>query len=321
MQTEQQELPIKPKAEPLKPAPRATAPKKKNKGKMKQNMVGWAFVEPIVLFVVAFIYYGIFYNAYNSFFSWDGISFDKAFVGFENYAEMFRDPDFYLSLKNTFIFTILTVTIQAFIGLVLAYFLHTQGPLRTAMKSVFFFPVVLSPVVLGAAFSQIYDFQFGYINEFLRAIGLGSLEQNWLGDPDIALYSVIAINIFQWTGSSMVMYYMAMLTIEKEIFEAAKIDGAGFFRTLWSIVFPNLKGTTFTLSILGVIGGLKTFDLVWITTAGGPGSSTEFISTYLFRKSMLQQEVGFSSAVAIVLLTIALLITYFQLRVQKKMDN
>ena len=144
---------------------------------------------------------------------------------------------------------------------------------------------------------------------------------DWLGDQDVALYAIILINIFQWTGSSMVMYYMAMLTIEKEIFEAAKIDGAGFFRTLWSIVFPNLKGTTFTLSILGVIGGLKTFDLVWITTAGGPGSSTEFISTYLFRKSMLQQEVGYSSAVAIILLTIALLITYFQLRVQKKMDN
>jgi len=95
------------------------------------------------------------------------------------------------------------------------------------MKSVFFFPVVLSPVVLGAAFSQIYDFQFGYINEFLRAIGLGSLEQNWLGDPDIALYSVIAINIFQWTGSSMVMYYMAMLTIEKEIFDR------------WSWILPD----------------------------------------------------------------------------------
>ena len=120
MQTERQELPIKPKAEPLQPvATRTPAPKKKKN--MKRNMVGWAFVAPIVLFVVSFIYYGIFYNAYNSFFSWDGISFDKVFVGLDNYAEMFQDPDFYLSLKNTFIFTILTVTIQAGIGLVLAY--------------------------------------------------------------------------------------------------------------------------------------------------------------------------------------------------------
>ncbi|WP_235195195.1 carbohydrate ABC transporter permease [Exiguobacterium oxidotolerans] len=115
MQTERQELPIKPKAEPLKPAAtRSPAPRKK--GKMKQNMVGWAFVAPIVLFVVSFIYYGIFYNAYNSFFSWDGISFDKAFVGLSNYAEMFGDPDFYLSLKNTFLATSTNSYVQSVLG-------------------------------------------------------------------------------------------------------------------------------------------------------------------------------------------------------------
>lgn len=287
---------------------------------MKQNLIGWAFVAPTVLFVIAFIYYGIFYNAYHSLFSWDGISFEKVYIGFENFGRMFKDPEFYNALKNTGIFTVLTVTIQAGLGLVLAYLLHTKGMGRTFFKSVFFFPVVLSPVVLGAAFTQIFDFQFGYINEFLRMIGLGAFEQNWLGDQDVALYAIILINIFQWTGSSMIMYYMAMLAIEREVFEAANIDGAGFWRTLWSVVFPNLKGTTFTLTILGVIGGLKTFDIVWISTQGGPGNSTEVISTYLFRKSMLHQEVGYASAVAVILLAIALGITYFQMRVQKKMD-
>ncbi|WP_214799997.1 carbohydrate ABC transporter permease [Exiguobacterium sp. s50] len=292
----------------------------KKKAQLKKNLIGWAFVAPTVLFVIAFIYYGIFYNAYHSLFSWDGISFEKTYIGLENFGRMFSDPEFYNALKNTGIFTVLTVTIQAGLGLVLAYLLHTKGVGRTFFKSVFFFPVVLSPVVLGAAFSQIFDFQFGYINEFLRMVGLGAFEQNWLGDQDVALYAIILINIFQWTGSSMIMYYMAMLAIEREVFEAANIDGAGFWRTLWSVVFPNLKGTTFTLTILGVIGGLKTFDIVWISTQGGPGNSTEVISTYLFRKSMLHQEVGYASAVAIILLIIALSITYFQTRVQKKMD-
>lgn len=292
----------------------------RKKERMKQNLIGWAFVAPTVLFVIAFIYYGIFYNAYHSLFSWDGISFEKVYIGFENFGRMFKDPEFYNALKNTGIFTVLTVTIQAGLGLVLAYLLHTKGMGRTFFKSVFFFPVVLSPVVLGAAFTQIFDFQFGYINEFLRMIGLGAFEQNWLGDQDVALYAIILINIFQWTGSSMIMYYMAMLAIEREVFEAANIDGAGFWRTLWSVVLPNLKGTTFTLTILGVIGGLKTFDIVWISTQGGPGNSTEVISTYLFRKSMLHQEVGYASAVAVILLAIALGITYFQMRVQKKMD-
>lgn len=307
----------KPKLTSLPPS--APNPIRK-KERMKQNLIGWAFVAPTVLFVIAFIYYGIFYNAYHSLFSWDGISFEKVYIGFENFGRMFKDPEFYNALKNTGIFTVLTVTIQAGLGLVLAYLLHTKGMGRTFFKSVFFFPVVLSPVVLGAAFTQIFDFQFGYINEFLRMIGLGAFEQNWLGDQDVALYAIILINIFQWTGSSMIMYYMAMLAIEREVFEAANIDGAGFWRTLWSVVFPNLKGTTFTLTILGVIGGLKTFDIVWISTQGGPGNSTEVISTYLFRKSMLHQEVGYASAVAVILLAIALGITYFQMRVQKKMD-
>ncbi|WP_214825824.1 carbohydrate ABC transporter permease [Exiguobacterium algae] len=304
----------------LSSVPPATPNKVRKQERLKQNLIGWAFVAPTVLFVIAFIYYGIFYNAFHSLFSWDGISFEKTYIGFENFGRMFQDPEFYNALKNTGIFTALTVTVQAGLGLVLAYLLHTKGVGRTFFKSVFFFPVVLSPVVLGAAFSQIFDFQFGYINEFLRMVGLGAFEQNWLGDQDVALYSIILINIFQWTGSSMIMYYMAMLAIEREVFEAANIDGAGFWRTLWSVVFPNLKGTTFTLTILGVIGGLKTFDIVWISTQGGPGNSTEVISTYLFRKSMLHQEVGYASAVAIILLAIALSITYFQMRVQKKMD-
>ncbi len=115
--------PLDPRPDGAPPEPRRT----KKQARLKQNLIGWAFVAPTVLFVIAFIYYGIFYNAYHSLFSWDGISFEKTYIGFENFARMFQDPEFYNALKNTGIFTVLTVTIQAGLGLVLAYLLHTKG--------------------------------------------------------------------------------------------------------------------------------------------------------------------------------------------------
>lgn len=299
---------------------RANSFMSKKQARIKSHVTGFLFITPLLLMVVAFIYYGIFYNATTSLFEWNGISKTKLFVGLENYAELFKDATFYLSLKNTFVFMFFTVLIQSGLGLVLAYLLHTPGKGRIFMRGIFFFPVVLSPVVLGAAFQQIYDFQFGYLNEFFRFIGLELFVLDWLGNGSIALYSIIAINIYQWMGASLVMYFTAMLAIPKEVFEAAKLDGAGFWRTLFSIVFPNVKGITFTLTILGAIGALKTFDIVWISTKGGPGTSTEFISTYLFRKSLLHSEVGYASAIAMILLTIALIITVIQVKIQNKTE-
>lgn len=136
----------------------------------------------------------------------------------------------------------------------------------------------------------------------------------WLADPDIALYSIIAINIWAWTGFSFVMYYAALSLIDKELYEAAKIDGAGPLRTVIGITFPLLRSTHFSLIILGVIGSLKQFDYVYLTTGGGPGRASEMISTYIYKKAILEYNAGYSSALAMILLVIALLITVIQLR-------
>jgi raffinose/stachyose/melibiose transport system permease protein len=140
-----------------------------------------------------------------------------------------------------------------------------------------------------------------------------------LSDTGIALGAIAAVYIFSITGFYMLIYYTSLLSIEQEIFEAAKIDGAGVVGQFRHIIFPMLHGTHATLLILGIIYALKVFDLVWIMTEGGPGGATDLISTYLYRKSLLEYKTGYSSAISVILLLIAFTYTAFQLRVYNKL--
>ncbi|MCR8636845.1 carbohydrate ABC transporter permease [Paenibacillus radicis (ex Xue et al. 2023)] len=272
------------------------------------------YVLPIFLFLGVFIYYSLFDTFITSLYKWNGISKDKTFIGLDNYVQLFTDPIFYQAIRNTFVYMVLTIVVQMLLGLFIALLLKTNVKLKALYKIVFFLPVVLSHSVVSYVFRHIYDANDGSLNRALEAIGFDALALSWLADPDIALYSIIVINIWAWTGFSFVMYYAALTLIDKELYEAAKIDGASPFRTIVSITFPLLRSTHFSLIILGVIGSLKQFDYVFLTTGGGPGRSTELLSTYIYKKAILEYNAGYSSAMAVILLVLALLITVIQLR-------
>jgi len=154
---------------------------------------------------------------------------------------------------------------------------------------------------------------YGTLNEALRALGIIDEQQviQWLG-ADLGLWSIIAINIFQWMGFSMMIYFAGIMQIPKELFEAAEIDGAGWWRRLFYVVIPSLRGVTATLIVLGIVGSLKTFDIVWLTTAGGPGVSTQFLTTFLYQERA-NREAGYASAIGTVLLVIALVLSIGQM--------
>ncbi|OMF16132.1 hypothetical protein BK127_13620 [Paenibacillus sp. FSL H7-0331] len=273
------------------------------------------YILPILIFLGVFIYYSLFDTLITSFYKWNGISVEnKLFIGLDNYVELFTDPIFYQAMKNTFIYMVLTLLIQMVLGLFIALLLKTNVKSKSVYKTIFFLPVVLSHSVVAYVFRHIYDANDGNLNHMLHALGLDFMALAWLADPDIALYSIIAINIWAWTGFSFVMYYAALSLIDKELYEAAKIDGAGPLRTVIGITFPLLRSTHFSLIILGVIGSLKQFDYVYLTTGGGPGRASEMISTYIYKKAILEYNAGYSSALAMILLVIALLITVIQLR-------
>lgn len=276
------------------------------------------YVIPIFILLSVFVYYSLIDTWVTSFYEWNGIDENRRFIGLDNYIDLVKDPVFYQAIRNTLIFMVFTIFIQAFLGFMIALLLKTDVKLKSLYKTIFFMPVVLSTTVVAYVFRHIYDANNGSLNRFLESIGLDSLAMTWLADPELALYCIIAINIWQWTGFSFIMYYSAMSLIDKDMYEAALIDGASFFRMVRSITLPLLRSTHFSLVILGVIGSLKQFDLVFLTTGGGPGRASEMLSTYIYKKAILEYNAGYSSTLAVVLLIIALALTVVQLRAYRR---
>jgi len=155
------------------------------------------------------------------------------------------------------------------------------------------------------------------VNDALQTVGLGWLQQAWIADPNVALYALAGVNIFQWTGFSFILYQAALSQIDQSSLEAAQLDGAGTWQTIRHIVIPTVRPTHLTLVLTGVIGSLKTFDIVFLITGGGPGRSTEFLTTYIYKQSVMQFHVGYGAALSIVMLLLALILTVVQTRIYK----
>ncbi len=284
----------------------------------QSSWTNYLYIVPIFLFIIGFIYFAIIYTFYVSTLNWDGLSDERIYVGLKNFIQIFQDPIFFGALRNTALFAVLTISIQMILGLTIALLLRTQVVLKTIYKTIFFLPVVLAPAVIAYVFRHILDANLGELNLFLTASHLGFLAQSWLADPRFALFSLIGINIWEWTGFSFILYYAALTILDETLVEAARIDGANPLQVAWHVIFPLLRSTNFSLVILGVIGALKTFDIIWLTTGGGPGRATEFLPTYIYKKTILEFNAGYSSALSVMLLLIALVITVIQLRAYQK---
>lgn len=287
------------------------------KKKKRGRFTGLYFSLPLLIFVSVFTFFGIFYNIYIGLFEWSGIG-SKTFIGIDNYINLLHDPNFYQALANTLYFLVITIPIAMALGLLLATLLNGVWKAGGLFKSIFFLPHVIAVVTIGTAFTGIYEPNFGLLNTVLKHVGLDSLVHSWLSEPGTVLNAIAAAYIFANTGFYMLIYYTSLLSIDHEIFEAAKIDGAGVLKQFRHVILPMLSGTHITLMILGIIHALKVFDLVWIMTEGGPGGATELISTFLFRESLLKYQTGYSGAISVVLLLIAFVYTAFQLRVYNR---
>ncbi|MDK8351862.1 sugar ABC transporter permease, partial [Gleimia europaea] len=218
------------------------------------------------------------------------------------------------------IFMVVTVFIQAFLGLVVAVICAERLPGSNFFKAVFFLPISMAPAIVSTVFKYMLETNYGTLNEALRSLGLlgeGEVIQ-WLG-ADLGLWSIVAINVFQWMGFSMMIYFAGIMQIPAELFEAAELDGAGWWKRLFHVVIPSLRGVTATLIVLGIVGSLKTFDIVWLTTAGGPGVSTQFLTTFLYMERANRQA-GYASAIGTVLLVIALVLSVAQMVWARRKD-
>lgn len=275
------------------------------------------YIAPIVVLAGGLLYYSIGFAFFASLTEWNGLT-RMEFVGFGNYVQMFQDRTFYIALRNTIVFMIGSVALQAVLGLLVAVIAKERIPGSNFFKAVFFLPIAMAPAIIATVFKFMFEANYGSLNETLRALGLLGANDNiqWLG-ADLGVFSIIVIGVFSWMGFSMMVYFSGLMSIPDELYEAAEIDGAGWWRRLFSITIPSLKGTTSVLITLGIVGSLKTFDIVWLTTQGGPGVSTNLLSTFLYQERQ-NREAGYSSAIGIVILVAAFILSMIQIRLSNR---
>ncbi len=288
-----------------------------NKTGMK-SWIAYLYILPMIVLSFVLVYYCIIDTVVVSFTDWDGMTDVFHFVALKNYIKMFKDHVFWTSVVNNLIFFVGTVFIQALLGFVLAVLLKKKLPGSNVFKAIYFMPIAMATSIITAIFRIIMDPTNGALNQFLRAIHLNGFAVNWLGDPKIALVSVIIVNIFQWMGFSMITYYAGLMSLPDDVYEAAKIDGAGFWRTTFSVTLPMLKGTTNVLIILGIVGSLKTFDIVKLLTGGGPGRSTTVMNTYLYEKAFKDFNAGGAASIGVAILIIAMVMSFLQVKFGKE---
>ena len=276
---------------------------------------GIFFMAPAMLLFVVFVLYPIFYIFNASLYDWDGVN-QAVYIGLQNYIEMFTDDRaFSLAIRNSIYWTFLTIFPQMILGFILASILTSGLPLQNLFRVIFFMPAIISPVVLGIIWQRIYAPFGGLLADIAWETGARFLLQPYLSDPKIAIFSTIAVNVWQWTGFSMLMYVAGLKGLPGEALDAAQVDGAGAWQRTRYIVLPMLRHVHLTLILLGVIGTLQTFALVYMLTKGGPNHATEMLPTHIFQKAFILQSMGYASAVAVVLLVIALSASVFQVRV------
>jgi len=268
------------------------------------------FLLPGLLFFAVYVVSPIFQSFNISLYQWDGLG-EARYVGLANYRELATDRNFEISLWNNLRWLLLYL-LAIPLGLFIALFLNQTVVGIRLYKSLFFFPFVLSQVVVGLVFSWFYLPREGLLNAGLQMLGLGSV--NILGDPDLATYGIIAAGLWPQTAYCMILYLTGLNAVDPEQVEAGRLDGAKGWKMLWYVILPQLKPATFIAFVVTIIGALRSFDLISIMTNGGPFGSTRVLSFYMFEQALGEYgfRMGYGSAIAVVLFLIMLVfIAYF----------
>lgn len=273
-----------------------------------------------MLIFLVYIAYPVVANLVLSFFGNSDLDPALSFVGLKNYEWVATARPSLLAFRNVLVFAVLTVPVQMVLGLLFAVALQGKGIVRGILRTLLFLPVVLTPVVVGYLYADLLEASNGPVNTALRSLGLGVAAQQWLSDPALALPVVAFVNVWMWTGFSMAIYQAALSAIDDEVLEAASLDGANRFQSLWHVLVPMLRPAHFSLLILGVIGTLKTFDLVYVLTRGGPDNASQVPTTLLFQ-TLLDGRDGRAAAIGTVVFLLAMICTAFQLRQYLKGDR
>ncbi|MEF9972873.1 MAG: sugar ABC transporter permease [Clostridia bacterium] len=288
---------------------------------------GWAdrnlkylFTVPTIIFVLCMVLFPIIYTTILSFHSWRmSVNIPWEYVGMRNYIEMFSSSRFPMAALRTFIFAGVSLLVEVVLGLIIALALNRNFRCKNLTKTAFLLPMVATPVAIGMVWKLIYEPTIGILNYFIRYV-LGGPKIDWLGSTTNALYSLIVVDIWQWTPMVMLIVLAGLSAISTECYESAMVDGATPFQTTTKITLPLLKPTIFTAVLLRLIDVLKTFDIIYSMTQGGPGFATETINILSYRQAFEFLEFGQASATLVVFFIIVMVIAALTIKAKSKAE-
>ncbi|MEO0665402.1 MAG: sugar ABC transporter permease [Pseudomonadota bacterium] len=298
----------------------------------KLSIAPWIFLAPALVFFAIYVVIPIFESLYLSLFEWNGLydaqgNSTAVYVGFDNYVKLWDDPNFWTSLRNN-VARLILYMLAVPLGLFIALFLNQEVPGMRLYKSLFFFPFVISQVVVGLIFGWFYNPDFGVVGTIWKALFceetvnfIGNVTftcsrpaPDILSSPEWATYGIIAAGLWPQIAYCMILYLTGLNNVAADQIEAARLDGAKGWKMLWYVVLPQLRPATFIAVVVTVIGALRSFDMIAIMTQGGPFGSTNVLAYYMFEVAISEfgERYGYGSAVAVVLFAIMLVyISYF----------
>ena len=266
--------------------------------------IAFLMILPTALMVGLFYIWPFVNGFWLSLESWDGFS-PPRWAGLANYLRLLSDHIFLSALGNNVIFVVAVIALKNVLGLALALLLDRAIRGRTFFRAAAFVPVTMSFVAVGLLWSWIYNPVFGLLNAALDLVGLGGLKASWLGDANIALYAIIAVDVWKWLGFHAVIYLAGLKTIPHELYESATMDGASRLSRFWHITLPLLTPIVFINTILALSGAfVRNFDIVYVLTKGGPNHATEVVLTYMMSKAFQDGAMSYAGAMGYVLFVI-----------------
>lgn len=279
----------------------------------------YIFTLPTIIFVLAMILFPIFYTFILSFFEWSmSNTTPMKFIGLDNYTSLITDGRFLPAVGRTFAFSAIALFFEVILGISIALFVNREMRGLNVVKTAFLLPMVATPVAVGLVWTLIYEPTIGLANVILKTFGLKPLV--WLGSPDTALGSLMIVDIWQWTPMVMLVVLAGLTSLSTEPFESAMVDGASKVQTLWRITLPLLRPTIFTAILLRLIDVLKTFDIIYATTQGGPGFATETMNILSFRQAFEYFQFGKAAATLVIFFVIVLGIAAIFIRIKNKVE-
>ena len=285
----------------------------------RETSAAYGFLLPNLIGFVVFTFLPVLAALVISFTDWDLLT-PPAWAGLDNYRQLVVDPLFRQVLRNTALYVLGTVPLQMALALAVALALNQRIPGQLFFRTAYFMPVVASTVAVALVWRWIFNYDFGLLNSFLYMIGIQD-PPNWLGSTRWALVSVIIMSVWQQVGYSMVLFLAGLQGVPQQLYEAAKIDGAGPWARFFFITLPMLSATTFFVLVIGVINSFQVFDQAFIMTQGGPANATNTIVYNIYQNAFQFFKMGYASAMAWVLFAIIFVVTLIQFRLQGRWVN